>query len=75
MTKNVISVLIVLLLCTVTLRSQETPNNEKKAGNLTIVIVGFENDKGNVKIALVNSKKNYSKKENPFQPALFINQK
>ena len=70
MKRNVISALIILLLGTVTLRSQETPNNVKKAGNLTVTVVGFENDKGNVKIALVNSKENFSEKDNPFRKAL-----
>lgn len=69
MEKNLFLLFMLPLLISISLLAQEAANDDKKTGNLTVEITGFENDKGKVKITLVNSKENYSKKENPFRKA------
>ena len=69
MEKNLFLLFMLPLLISISLLAQEAANDDKKTGDLTVEITGFENDKGKVKITLVNSKENYSKKENHFRKA------
>ena len=69
MEKNLFLLFMLPLLISISLLAQEAANDDTKTGDLTVEITGFENDKGKVKITLVNSKENYSKKENHFLKA------
>lgn len=42
--------------------AQDSSTVSQNKGNLTLVVSGLENDEGNVKIALSNSKEDYTKK-------------
>jgi uncharacterized protein (DUF2141 family) len=55
----------ILVLSTVILaqNAQKTTVGKKDVGDLTVVIDGFKNDKGDVRVALSNSKKNFKSKD------------
>ncbi len=71
MKRNIILVLMVLALSISTLYSQDVLDDIKDAGNLTVTVSGFKNDKGQLRIALFNSEETYSDKGEPIKP--FIN--
>jgi uncharacterized protein (DUF2141 family) len=50
------------------LTAQNNPNKQK-TGNLTIIVSALQNNKGNVRIGLFNSKESYSEKEQLFKGA------
>lgn len=68
MKRNMILVLVVLILSIATLYSQDVSDDTKDAGNLTVTVSGFENDKGQLRIALFNSEETYSDKGEPIKP-------
>ncbi len=68
MKRKPILVLMVLVLGIVTLHSQTVSDDTKETGNLTVSVSGFENDRGQLRIALFNSEENYSNKEEPIIP-------
>ena len=68
MKRNIILVLMVLVLGIVTLHSQDVSDDSKETGNLTVVVIGFESDKGQLRIALFNSEETYSNKKEPKEP-------
>ena len=68
MKKNIILVLMVLVFSIVTLHSQDVLDDTKETGNLTVTVIGFESDKGQLRIALFNSEETYSDKKEPKEP-------
>ncbi len=60
MQKHITLILIILILSLVTLHSQTVSDEIKNSGDLTVAVNSFENDKGQLKIALFNSKETYS---------------
>ncbi len=65
---KMIIILIVSVLSSVTIYSQAVMDDDKETGNLTVSVSGFENDRGQLRIALFNSEENYSNKEEPIIP-------
>ncbi len=63
--------LIVIAVAT-TIISQDLTKVDAQVGNLTLNITGFENDEGSVKIALSNSKEEYSTKGQAFRGAIEV---
>jgi len=49
--------------------SQETPPREPGTGTLTVVITGFQNDRGDAKIGLSNSLEGYTNDDETLQQA------
>lgn len=66
MRKNILPLLtltIILVLSTVIFaQDAQTSPDKKDVGDLTVTIDGFKNDKGDVRVALTNSKENYKSK-------------
>lgn len=52
--------------------SQGTEKETGETGTLTLVMSGFNNDKGNARIALCNSKEDYGKPDNTFRSAIGV---
>lgn len=50
--------------------TQDLQKENDKTGTLKLLIVGFQNDNGNAKIALCNSKEDYKKIDNTFRSAI-----
>ena len=68
MKRNMILVLMVLVISIVSLHSQAVSDDNKENGNLTVAVIGFESDKGQLRIALFNSEETYSDKKEPEEP-------
>ena len=47
--------------------AQDSQKENPATGSLRLIMSGFENDKGNVKIALCNSKEDYKRPDNTFR--------
>ena len=64
MKKIVYCYLVILLLLSNFLLAQDTlQTSELQRGDLKLIVTGFDNNKGNVKIILFNSKESYSDKK------------
>ena len=61
--------LIIVVIC-INGIAQDSTKTKILTGNLTLNITGFENDEGSVKIALSNSKDDYTTKGQAFQGAI-----
>lgn len=59
---------LVLFLVVLPLHAQESPA-DSVTGDILVHVTGFQNEKGTVKIALVNSKESYDSNENIFRGA------
>ena len=66
MEKNILIVLIVFLMTSFAFAS-EAQKSTRKIGQLTVIIVGLENDEGEVKIGLFDSKDSYFEEGEPFR--------
>ncbi len=62
---------VILVLCaallSMSVAAQEKPQSESLTGDLHVVVVGFQSDTGDVKIALSNSEANYTSKSQAFR--------
>ena len=59
-------VILIVIFSFANLFAQDTGKISQNKGNLTLVVSGMENNEGNVKIALSNSKEDYTKKGKAF---------
>jgi uncharacterized protein (DUF2141 family) len=69
--KSVIILMISLVLLSTTVSAQETETttvDTNARGDLTIIIIGFKNDNGDVKVALSNSAEEFSSKPKDAAP-------
>jgi uncharacterized protein (DUF2141 family) len=72
MNYKLICTLLIVLAVATTIFSQDSAKVDEQTGDLTLNIMGFENDEGSVKIALSNSKEDYTTKGQAFQGAIEV---
>ena len=66
--KQIISTLLFFSLVFAVLGIQNIAVAQEDKGNLTIVVIGFKNDNGDVKVALSNSAEDFGSKEKDAAP-------
>ena len=70
--KRYMLIILVLLLMAFFVAGSDAQKNAKELGQLTVVIVGLKSDEGKVKIALFDSKDNYTGDGDPFRGASVV---
>jgi uncharacterized protein (DUF2141 family) len=65
-------IILVLLLIAFFVAGSEAEKDVKQSGQLTVIIVGLENDEGKVKVGLFDSKDNYTGDGGPFRGASVV---